>query len=400
MKKQLLILSLFFVTFLLKAQEEIVERFSYGYDLVSDGSKYGLKKKTKYIIPVFFDTIIEIQNNDGSASKNYFLVYQNGHQGVFTKDGKMLIPVTFHYVNPYAPDLGLFEVTDIGVRAFYITKILEGVHTFLKIDNTLLANRYETDLNDWLSVMQYALDQNYSAEFKKLIPDLNKVDPKTKIIFESFIKQQEASLIKTHTIFHFWGSKKMSINLNFDNENDLYKTAKFSSLVNFPVTGITAEQAKLFCELKSKMYNEELNPYFDEYKIGIRFRLPKIDEWEKMALTGLSDAMKSNQTFDSMNIKQCPLFAFRYNYTCESIEKMKEARGEGVVYNNDFWPSNTGLFNVFGNVAEMIEEKNYCKGGSIAHFAVEAAINKTLTFTQPEPWLGFRQVADFVFVKN
>src|SRR3989344_2220039 len=93
------------------AQDEIVEHFTNGLDLVTDGTKYGLKKKSKYIIPVFFDSILEVEEND-----NYYLVYQNGNKGIFDKKGKMTIPVSFSSIHLYDTYEELFEITAPGVR--------------------------------------------------------------------------------------------------------------------------------------------------------------------------------------------------------------------------------------------------------------------------------------------
>jgi hypothetical protein len=47
---------------------------------------------------------------------------------------------------------------------------------------------------------------------------------------------------------------------------------------------------------------------------------------------------------------------------------------------------------MIGNVAEMLAEKGICKGGSFYHALDDCKITGQLTYTQPEPWLGFRCV--------
>ena len=394
MKKTLTVILLFWISLTsVLAQDQIVEKFSNGLDLVTDGTKYGLKKKSKYIVPVFFDSIVEAENTD-----NYYLVSQNGNQGIFDKKGKMTVPVSFSSIFVYDPYQELFEITAPGIRAFYITQALSRIDSYLKVDHALLANAYETSVIEWLSIMQYCMgNPELEKHVKTLTPQLDKVDPKTKAMIEYFLNQENSETPFIYQNTFFWESQRKTIDLTFDNSNAQFITSNYKVLLNYPITGISYDQVKLYCEIKSKLFNEELNPYYETDKIVIRFRLPKLNEWEDMALNGLDDSMKTRFSLDSVNVKKCPLYHFKYNYSCESIEKLKETRGEGTVCVNDYFPSYTGLYNIFGNVSEMIDEKGYCKGGSYVHAAAEAKANKTNTYSQPEPWLGFRVVAEIVF---
>ena len=57
-----------------------------------------------------------------------------------------------------------------------------------------------------------------------------------------------------------------------------------------------------------------------------------------------------------------------------------------------YWKNYFGLFNLIGNVAEMVLEKNTSKGGSWIHYAEECRVGKTIPYSKPEAWLGFRCV--------
>ena len=47
---------------------------------------------------------------------------------------------------------------------------------------------------------------------------------------------------------------------------------------------------------------------------------------------------------------------------------------------------------MIGNVAEMIDQKNICKGGSWKHHLNECRVGNDIQYTKSEAWLGFRCV--------
>lgn len=376
-----------------QSEREIL-KYDNGFSLVYDGNNYGIKKKNKIVVPAFFDTITPLKV--GNDYYDFFLVYQNGRMGVFDYKGKMTVPVAFTSVIPFLPNNFLFEIVATDIRAFYITPEIAKMKDMQKADNTILASAFETPLDEWFTVMQYFMDHETGNDFtwKDLIPDTSNMQQKTRYLVRAFLKQQNSDNLYELSYDYYWQNNRSKVNYLLD-ANTL-KGANYKSDLLYPVTGISYEQAKLFCKLKSKMYNSEVNPYYEKYKLAIRFRLPKINEWEEFALSGLSQEMKNNKMLDSINIKKCPLFNYQYNFTCESIVNMKKKYGEGIVAINDFWPSEIGLYNVYGNVAEMIDEKGYCKGGSYFDYAAKSMTNKTRQYNGPQPWLGFRSVAELV----
>ena len=57
---------------------------------------------------------------------------------------------------------------------------------------------------------------------------------------------------------------------------------------------------------------------------------------------------------------------------------------------NSFNPSSLGLYNMCGNVAEMIEEKGVAKGGSFNDDAYKVRIASEKLYTKPQADIGFR----------
>lgn len=57
-----------------------------------------------------------------------------------------------------------------------------------------------------------------------------------------------------------------------------------------------------------------------------------------------------------------------------------------------YWPNKVGIYNILGNVAEMIAEKGIAKGGSWKHNVGDISVDKRFEYHKPENWLGFRCV--------
>ena len=60
-----------------------------------------------------------------------------------------------------------------------------------------------------------------------------------------------------------------------------------------------------------------------------------------------------------------------------------------------YWPNIYGAYNLFGNAAEMIQEKGVAKGGSWIHDEKNISVERDDKYTEPNHWVGFRCVADF-----
>ena len=100
---------------------------------------------------------------------------------------------------------------------------------------------------------------------------------------------------------------------------------------------------------------------------------------------------------DSVNAEGCLLFRYSTANNCENTLKMLNTRGKYSFMSYDFYPDNNGIFNLFGNVAEMVEEEGVSKGGSYNDFAKKCHSKEVIKYTGPTAWLGFRYcvVLDF-----
>jgi formylglycine-generating enzyme required for sulfatase activity len=184
---------------------------------------------------------------------------------------------------------------------------------------------------------------------------------------------------------------------------------------NYPVVGITYEQAISYCKWRSDRIFErdlalkgliEIDPdqnrdsYFSienvksgRYRIPrirelkgmqiIAFRLPTRDEWELAAAGKLDVSAFPFGIQDSVRIK----LKYTINRSVEDNIIKTASFKRGI-------PNAYGLVNIIGNVAEMTSEKGIAKGGSWKHSVEECKVKTNLTYDKPENWLGFRCVAE------
>ena len=195
-----------------------------------------------------------------------------------------------------------------------------------------------------------------------------------------------------------WRSK------NFYNEPYVQYYLRHLAYRDYPVVGVSYEQAIDFCKWRTERVKEFLslipqkkNQKNIQYLSNIEYRLPTKEEWEYAASCG---------EIDSKIKKYNDLIAPEYGYdrliAPNNLPKIwvKETNVLfGGIYSNDVtiptftqYPNKFALHNMIGNVAEMILEKGISKGGSFAHCLYECEISDSLAYNKPEPWLGFRCV--------
>ena len=162
---------------------------------------------------------------------------------------------------------------------------------------------------------------------------------------------------------------------------------------NYPVVGVSYEQVLAYCEWRSNRVNEML--YLKKHKLKYHpdsiyvnvpqlytYRLPTESEWKMMANIGYSKkALRHKMTMGNFN----------HPAKNESSADTNFAITAPV---ESYWPNVYGIYNLYGNIAEMIIEKGKAKGGSWATIESESKINQTQLYTKAENWLGFRCVCE------
>lgn len=203
------------------------------------------------------------------------------------------------------------------------------------------------------------------------------------------------------------------------------------SFRSFPVVGITHQQAQNYCQWRSravtKYYNAEMRKEMnigDTQQAIFKFRLPTEQEWQTAATAGLNlkiypygyvDLMSSSSLTDnptelyertdkanSFETFKSNLKKFNTGQNEPMFNVLKSFKGYFIYGDNAPRVSGDkkstanalGIFDMIGNVAELVEEQGFAKGGGWATYLDGSAINRRQPYTKPEAWLGFRCVCE------
>ncbi len=155
----------------------------------------------------------------------------------------------------------------------------------------------------------------------------------------------------------------------------------------YPVVGITYEQVLKFCEWRTKKVNELIKQRKNNPLIKLEYRLPTIHEWE-IAAQGNLDSIKYPFGIDiyytldvnkyrSINCYYPEMTSLNYiRKTNDTLQNIKS--------------NSYGLYNMLGNVCEMVFEKGLAKGGHYDALLENCKIKETYTYSSANKWLGFR----------
>jgi formylglycine-generating enzyme required for sulfatase activity len=171
------------------------------------------------------------------------------------------------------------------------------------------------------------------------------------------------------------------------------------------VVNVTYEAAKAYCTWLSQKYAASKKQPFG----AVSFRLPTQEEWIKAASSGKEDGrrypwnglyLRNNRGEYLCNFRRIP---------DESITRMAGNPPFTVVNDggsqvadglnnqafitapvNSFFPNDIGLYNVCGNVAEMLAEKGVASGGSYDDTGYDIRIQSTKQYSGCKNDIGFR----------
>jgi formylglycine-generating enzyme required for sulfatase activity len=234
---------------------------------------------------------------------------------------------------------------------------------------------------------------------KKLIP------PGTVQISETFFADQTEISNFSWREFELWTKAKYgsespehlavlpdsSVWLNKNNYCEPYYSYYYwhPAYKDFPVVGISYYQAIAFCKLRTERVKEFV---YIRYKKewNIEYRLPSKEEWEKISFT-VGSPFHYNQS--GKNEKGNVLLNFkRADKDTLGIAGANKSNADVTAPVYSYGKNAFGIYNTFGNVAEMISEKGVCKGGSWNHTLEECRPGKSILYEKPAAWLGFRCV--------
>lgn len=145
---------------------------------------------------------------------------------------------------------------------------------------------------------------------------------------------------------------------------------------DYPVVGISYEQALMFCKWRTiRVKQFYALGYREELKIN--YRLPKESEWEFLAINS-NNKNSFKKPFTNDSLKRMPIMP-EYTYSGS--------------------PNLFKIYNLIGNVAELVEEKSVAKGGSFLNSLEESLPGKRQEYKNPEACLGLRCVCDYTISK-
>lgn len=161
---------------------------------------------------------------------------------------------------------------------------------------------------------------------------------------------------------------------------------------DYPVVGISYKQIKNYCIWRSERVNYMLNVKAGKQilhpdsvfrgKAIYQYRLPTKQEWEALAIVGLDEKKYKTKPIVDANV------LLKYRNVNEG--EYENADVTTPVYS--YWPNKFGLFNLKGNVCEMVLEQGIAKGGSWRDEEESCFLLNDFTYEKPSATIGFRCV--------
>lgn len=177
---------------------------------------------------------------------------------------------------------------------------------------------------------------------------------------------------------------------------------------NYPVVNISYEGAQMYC----KWLTEKMAKVCKNLKAD--FRLPTREEWIYAASGGMT---MTDYSFGGpylgdkngnmqCNFKRIGAESVHYNESTKQYEVVKDIHDGKAGCINDaaditapvesYKPNDFGLYNMSGNVAEMVWEKGTAVGGSWNSTGYDVRIQSVMKYDGPSPVVGFRPVVTYI----
>ena len=161
----------------------------------------------------------------------------------------------------------------------------------------------------------------------------------------------------------------------------------YPSYDNYPVVGIDLNRANAYCEWLTKDYNQKATRKFKQ----VIFRLPTESEWEFAASGGKSGTVYPWEGLELKNSKG----GWNANFKNEADALVeKETRIKITAPVNSFKANGFGLYNMGGNVAELVAGGEVSKGGSWKQGPEKMKISENENFVKTNAYTGFRPVME------
>jgi formylglycine-generating enzyme required for sulfatase activity len=158
----------------------------------------------------------------------------------------------------------------------------------------------------------------------------------------------------------------------------------------YPVVNITHEAAVLFCEWYTEMYNSQSGRKYKK----VKFHLPTNEEWIAAANPGGEQIL-----FSSGNSVRNEKGMYLCNYRQTEVKDApieQSVNADVTAPAKSYWPNSIGVYNLSGNVAEMLNTKGLSKGGSFKTTMDELEVEAVSSYEGSSSDLGFRVFMEIV----
>lgn len=275
-------------------------------------------------------------------------------------------------------------------------KILETVY----IRDNFYADEIEISVEDWVYFIGYKLHVEGGDSARKMLPDLRLLAPQAYQLLNNIREhcQREAGdavMLATNNL------GEVLLPLAFVEEVNKTKESLLPA-TEFPITGISYEQAQAFCVWRTNQIAELIGSGSKKAKkLGLQkaiFRLPTPEEAD--SLIALCQDPNQDGQIDSVFVKTgCRLWNYSRSIGCpEDGLKVQTYGKQAMMRYRTYEPIPQGFFDVLGNVAELTSKKYVCKGGSFRQPAQDGLSSAYIRYSQPEQWIGFRCFAEYIFI--
>lgn len=165
-----------------------------------------------------------------------------------------------------------------------------------------------------------------------------------------------------------------------------------NSYTNYPMVGINYEQAQAFCAWRTDRVNEWLARMPHPPFRSVTYRLPSEAEWE-LAASGQLDSIQFPYGYPGVYrlLKGDSIKNFNCRYPDDDSLRVSQ---RDIMPVNFSIPNHYGVYNMIGNVGEMIAEKGVAKGGHYDLPIVYCKVKERMSYRSPNRWLGFRCVCE------
>lgn len=174
--------------------------------------------------------------------------------------------------------------------------------------------------------------------------------------------------------------------------NEPYSSVYYTSPAyrDYPVVGISYDQALAYCQWRSEVVNVSISRSKNLKAGNVLYRLPSRQEWELIEGNGAEVFYRKNEVVCVKNTKDERMYRVNYQTRCYINDSISSSIYTSAVAS--FAKNRFRMYNMIGNVSEMVQEKGVSKGGSWKHFLEECRVGRNISYTRPEAWLGFRCV--------